>query len=261
MIKTAGTTMHYILRNNYGLNYVEISKPAFNHDNLSSLLRVNKSIKAIGGHSLRSVTKLELACPEIKYITFLRDPINRYISHYNHGRGINSHQMSFEERIKILGEADYQTKFITGSFDLADRNFLAGKKELEKAKQILAKEFLFVGLVEKFDESLILFRNVLKSRNFDIRYQRINTTEHKHVQRNRIPLYVLEELRQMNKTDYELYRFAKDELFEAQKVKYGGNLGEDLNDFRHSNRKYVFRTAQLLKFRIGKYLIYKLISS
>ena len=49
----------------------------------------------------------------------------------------------------------------------------------------------------------------------------------------------------------------KDELFERQKCKYGSGFLEDLNNFRLSNQNYKFRGLQILKYRIGKYLIYK----
>ena len=114
MIKTAGTTMHYIFRNNYGFNYVEIGKSSFYPDDLKSILKINSNIKAIGGHSLRSTVNLESVCPQIRFITFFRDPINRYLSQYNHARRQKFHQKSLEEHCEVLGETNYQTKFITG---------------------------------------------------------------------------------------------------------------------------------------------------
>jgi hypothetical protein len=260
MIKTAGTTINYILRNNFGYNYVEIALPTFRSDDLKNLLKINSNIRAIGGHSLRSTINLKSVCPKIKYLIFLRDPINRYISHYNHARRINSHQMTLEESSMILGETNYQTKFITGSIGIRDRSFCATKNDLRKAKKILSEDFTFVGLVEKFDQSLLLLRKMLGMQNFDIRYKKINITKGRLISKDMISTNLLNRLKEMNQLDCELYKFVKNELLKAHELRYGPDLFGDLNNFKIANKKYKFRAAQLLKFRIGKYLIYRKMS-
>lgn len=252
MIKAAGTTLNYIFRNNYGYNFVETQKEPFTPKDLEILLSINRNIKAIAGHHLKSYTGLDSVCSDLEYITFLREPIDRYISHYNHSRTRNYHQLTLEEWTKKLplqhAELNYQTKFIAGSDDL------------ERAKKILANDFAFVGLAEKFDESLILMKKILNLQDFDSRYQRMNVNQKKLITKNEISHDFMEELRELNKLDYELYRFINDELFEEQKCKYGSCFVEELNNFRLSNENYKFRKSQLLKFRIGKYLIYAVVS-
>ncbi len=259
MIKNAGTTLSYIFRNNYGFNYYVTDKKDFAPDDLEKLLSINRNIKTISGHSLRSVTKLDSVCPDLKYITFIRDPIDRYISHYTHGRIRNPHHMSLEERIKIVGERNYQTKFIIGSKNREQRGFIAGEEELVEAKKILANDFAFVGLVEQFDESLILMKKMLNLQDFDLRYQKKNVAPKKIIIKDKLPHNVIDELREANKLDYELYRFVKDELFEKQKQKYGRGFIEELNHFKRSNENYKFKNSQILKYIIGEYFIYKLI--
>lgn len=256
MIKTAGTTLHYIFRNNFGFNYVEINKKNFAPVDLKKLLRINKNIRAIGGHSLRSVAKLDSVCPDLKYITFFRDPIDRFLSHYNHGRNSNYHQMSLEERINIPGEANYQTKFIIGAKDIEEREVIIGLNELENAKRILVKDFIFVGLLEEFDGSLILMKEILNFPNFDICYERMNVARKKFFTRDKVSNHLLNKLREANKIDFELYRFVKNELFEKYKYKYGSDFIEALNNFKLSNKNYSFKKSQILMYRLGKYLIY-----
>jgi len=257
MIKTAGLTLHYIFRNNYGFNYVRTEKVNFTPDDLYTLLRLNRNIKAISGESLRSVTKLESICPDLKYITFLRDPIERYLSHYNYGRLRNFHKLSLEERIKIRGEMDYQVKFILGAQNRKEMDFKAGLKEIEKARKIIMNDFAFVGLVEKFDESLILMKKILNLRNFDLRYQRMNVTTKKIITKDDIPNHLMKELEKANEVDYDLYRFVKKELFKKQKNKYVGNIIEDINNFRFYNNNYTFKRSKILSSRIGQYLVYE----
>ena len=68
MIKTAGTTLSYIFRNNYGANYYICDSEGVSRD-LKLVMAINKNIKAISGHYLKSNLKLESIYPEIKYIT------------------------------------------------------------------------------------------------------------------------------------------------------------------------------------------------
>jgi Galactose-3-O-sulfotransferase len=257
MIKTAGTTMHYIFRNNYGFNYVEIRKPNFCASDLKSILKINGNIKAIGGHSLRSTVNLESVCPQIRFITFLRDPVNRYLSHYNHAIRNNFHQMSLEEHCEVLGETNYQTKFITGSMNLTERSYFAAKKDLRQAMKILSEQFAFVGLVEEFDESLLLLKRSMELQDFDIRYKKENVAKTTYITRDMISPTTLQRIKELNQLDCELYEFVRDELFEPQKDKYGSKIYKDLNHLRIANKKFKFRRGKILNFRIGKYLVYR----
>ena len=94
MVKTAGTTINYIFRNNFGINYVNVytitgkkdflGRELCTKDDLSYFLKRNKLIKCISGHSVRPYSDLGYNKYDLKYITFLRDPVTRYLSHYNH---------------------------------------------------------------------------------------------------------------------------------------------------------------------------------
>lgn len=254
MIKTAGTTLHYIFRNNFGYNYVEVQKKIFTKDDLRTLLSINKNIRAIGGHSLRSVDNLDEVCPDLKYITFLRDPVNRFLSHYNHGKIYKHHNMSLEERIRMPGEANYQTKFILGKKGLKEREFMGSEDDARKAKRILERDFKFVGIVEEFDESLILMKKAL---NLNIiAYEKKNIMKKKYTIKNKISDYLMQKIKEVNKLDYELYNFVKNELYEPQKIMYGDNFIEDLRNFKQFNINYRFNRSNIFKFRLGKYLVY-----
>ncbi len=257
MIKTAGTTIRYIFRNNFGFNHVEVGKRFFTSVDFKNLLHLNKNIKSIAGHSLRTKLALESVYPEIKYITFLRNPVDRFLSHYNHGIYAKHHNMSLEERIQIPGEWNYLTKFIIGAKDLKDRENPIGRKELGEAKKILDKEYDFVGLVEQFDESLVLMKNQLKIDHLDIRYSREMVTKNKIVTRRDLSKSMLNKLDEINILDIELYNFFKNNIFEKTKTDYGSSFNEDLQNFRLSNQLFKFNKYQLFKNRIGKYVIYR----
>ncbi|MHA1755288.1 MAG: sulfotransferase family 2 domain-containing protein [Promethearchaeota archaeon] len=256
MIKTGGMTLHNIFRNNYGFNYVRTEKDNFNQDDLKILLKINKNIKAISGHSLRLHKGIYQICPRIKVITFFRNPLDRFISHYNHGKIRSKHNISFEDFVKIRYEMNYQTKFIIGARNSKERDYKAGVREFELAKKILIENFSFVGILEKFDESLLLMNRILNLKNFNLRYRKMNVAPRKSINRLKIPDHLMREMNNNNKIDNMLYHFVNKELFEEQKRKYGTGLNEDLDEFRLDIKKYEFNKLRICKSRIGQYVFY-----
>ena len=257
MIRTAGTTLHHIFRNNYGINHVEVSKEVFTCLDLKRLLRFNRRIKTFGGHFLRSTAGLETVCPDLVYITFLRDPTDRFISHYNHGMNRGHHSMSIGERVNMLGEANYQVKFLLGAQNLKEREFAVTGNDLEKAKKILTDSYAFVGLAEYFDESLVLMKEILKMSDLDVHFERMHVTQNRRVTRDELPGDLLEEIREANRRDYEIYKYAREELFERQKKSYPGDLERDVSILKEENKHYKFKKSKLMKYRMGKYLFYR----
>jgi hypothetical protein len=223
MIKTAGTTLNYIFRNSYRYNYVGVNN-YFTPKRLKKLLNFNKNIKVISGHSLRSTDRYESVHNSIKYITFFRNPIDRYLSHYHHSKIHNQENVSLEERLQNIGENDYQTKFILGAKNIQERSFKAGPKELEKAKDIIRHDYSFIGLVEKFDESLVLLQKLLNIEKLDIRYQKKNVNKKKECE----DYYCLKNnITEANKIDIELYDFINSEIFCNQINNYGKRFSFD----------------------------------
>jgi hypothetical protein len=257
MIRTAGTTLHHIFRNNYGLNHVEVSKDNFTPVDLKRLLRFNRRIRSFGGHYLRSTQGLEAVCPDLVYITWLRNPADRFISHYNHGRNRGHHTMTIEERLGMLSEGNYQTKFLLGAQKSKDREFIPTQEDLEKAKKVLIEDYRFVGIAEHFDESLVLMKEILKIQDLDIHYEKMHVTKKKHIQKDKISPDLYAEIKGKNQVDFELYRFAKERFYERQKKSFPGDLTQAVRDFNQINENYSFKKSALFKYRAGKYLVYK----
>jgi len=165
--------------------------------------------------------------------------------------------MSLEERVKIPGEANYQTKFLLGAQGFEERGLTLGSKELNTAKKIIAEDFSFVGLAEQFDESLILMKEILNLDDLNINYEKMHVTQRKHITKDKISQNLLEEISEANKIDYELYCFVRDKLFEKQKQKYKSDFIRVVNNFKQTNINYKFKKSKILKYRLGKYLVYR----
>lgn len=254
MVKTAGTTIDYIFRNNFGINYVIVHSVAkekdclgrdiATKDDLEYILNKNKSIRCISGHSVRPYCNFD-GLSDKKYITFLREPVARYVSHYNHHINNQKDGLSFEDWLNKTTENNYQVKFI------------ANEENLTKATYYLRTKFNFIGLVESFNTSLLLMKQFISlPSTFEIRYKKMNLARNYQIKEILTP-DIIDKIIKNNELDISLYNFAKETLFERQIIQYKGNLQSDLISFEKSLSKYRFRVLQLMKYRIGKYFLYR----
>jgi len=162
--KCGGTTIHHHIINNLSKHqYLELVDETFESKerieqficSLSESER--KKIKVVFGHNVYYGIH-KLFGREGKYITFLRNPVDRTISQYNYQKMIllrgKEDITSFEEW--ILNGGQYMN-VITGFLSkrllqLNDYN----ETDFEKIKTILDK-FYFVGLVENDEDFLYLY--------------------------------------------------------------------------------------------------------
>jgi hypothetical protein len=168
----------------------------------------------------------------MRYLTFLREPLKRYASHFNyqcHEMGVDWTPESFlaERRFD-----NFMTKRIAGAFDV------------ELAKKRLAEDFAFVGLAERFDESLLLMRRTLGLDGFDVRYERRNASRDPAYHRRSQDLLrddgFVEEARKRNALDLELYDYAVNEIYPRFVDRYGPALADDVDDLRFQNAEFRF---------------------
>jgi len=217
--KAAGQTFTRILENNYIWRHCRVATlkkehhGVFQWDDLRTLLRINPFLRALAGHSLVPYSNLMDHSPQIKYITILRDPIKRYISHYQYWIQVLKKKISFEEFLSMEYSYNFQTKKI------------AGTEDLEEAKTILNEKVFLAGIVEEFDQFLVVLKNKLAPEPFDIAYERRNVAQANRV-RNRIYEKFEEyeeKIVQNNHLDMQLYKYVKDKLFIQEKERYLGS--------------------------------------
>ena len=155
--KAAGTTLKHIFRRIFFLRHLTVRpyfKPqnykyipysaVFSTKDLQLILKFNPFIKVISGHALKPFVDLENSGKKIKYITILRNPIDRYLSHYEFSIRVVKRNWTFEDYMNIEEHKNFQTRKI------------AGKEDLKIAKEILEKKLFAVGVAEQFDEFLAL---------------------------------------------------------------------------------------------------------
>lgn len=232
--KTAGTTIERILRQNFGNRHCNVEKSVpgaiyssimYGAEDHKKILRLYPNLESIAGHQVKPFSDLETICSDIQYYSFLRNPISRTASHFQYHVQRMGEKRSFEEWIKDSGMHNIQTKHLAGKddFDIAVKN-------------ILEKD-IFLGLVEKFDESLVLIRKNFADYELDIRYVRENIASDSSIKENLISnKRTLSLLQDANTNDIKLYNWACSEIYEEQRNRFGQNLNEEVAHFIKTNQ-------------------------
>lgn len=222
--KTGGTTLIHLLRRNYFLQYCDVlpldsgSGKLLSPSDLRKILRINPLLRCIAGHSIRPYGELKAAYPNLQYITLLRDPINRCVSQY-------------QQRVKKHGHVDFK-EFLDRDWlpDLQTR-FIAGTDDVEKAKEIIVRDFLVAGVLEEFDAFLAVLMEKVKPKRFDPVYTAKRVARDKDAKQHLIERYY-DDIAARHQRDLELYRFVKEESFAQEKRSLGGQLARNLREIR-----------------------------
>jgi hypothetical protein len=220
--KAGGTTLIHIFRRNYFLENCDVrylskkSIGVFSAEDLCKTLLINPFIKCIMGHNIRPYSDLDKVFLNIRYVAVLRDPVDRFISHYLH-RKMSQKENSFDEFMEEKRYHNYQTKFIAGSEDI------------DKAKYILAEKYFAVGVLEEFDEFLLLLSNKLNFRDFDTSYSK------KRVRKDNKSKVILKakyekEIVDKNELDIELYEYVRKTIILKERAYYGPEFHRDLTN-------------------------------
>lgn len=151
--KCAGTTFNEVLMLTFW-RYLHISKNKYGGNDPRNDLKVEdlgEYLKlfpsGIGGHSIRPCRNLQQKFKNPTQITFLRNPLDRYLSHYNHGVE-TGWQKSFDE---FLNKKFYHN-FMTVK--------IAGSENYKEANKYLS-EFKFIGDANQYNRSINLLQEVL----------------------------------------------------------------------------------------------------
>lgn len=245
--KTAGQSVGWMLRSSFGVRHCDVEpwrapRPEpFLPDDLRRLRRFYPRLSSIAGHRVVPYVGLEQVSPRIKYFMMLRDPLKRCASFFQYATQKQGRDLVFEEWIKRQNDA--QTRQIASTVDV------------DAALQVIQEKNVFIGLVERFDESLLLFK-ALVANDLNIAYEPRNVAaDDKLGQR----LLTSERTRQMlfevNRADLELYAYVKNELYPSYRREYGPRLNEDVVRYRQ-NRGKLNRRNVILN-RLYRNLVYK----
>jgi hypothetical protein len=219
--RCGGTTLNYSMLNNFpGVlapkANLQISQKVtqtlsvdYEPEDLEELLDIYPWISCIGGHHTRVYQPYHKVINKpVFYFTFLRDPVDRYLSHYNYQRIAMGIDWTLDEFLDNPRFNNWQTFRIAGEYNL------------QKAKEYLTSEMNFTGITEKYNESLVILQQLIGIDKMDFNYAAQNTiTGDKNP--NKLPAVKINDLNdelkdriiKNNRQDLELYDYALNEIF------------------------------------------------
>ncbi|MCM1565820.1 MAG: sulfotransferase family protein [Dehalobacter sp.] len=250
VMKTAGTTVVRLLEQAYG---ADASCPLPTHESADPQPFFGKVSSPtpliISGHpdQLFDLWKLaeQRSLPRAK-MTFLRHPVDRYLSCYyfiRRSHYVQKHVGSFDLDLEQALSCDdrrlagnMMTKVLSSLGTARDYREPATKQDLLQAVENL-KAMDFIGLVEEFDLSYALLAHEFGFVPPCVTKWNVNA---KYEGRNEISPKLERQIRIKNLFDYELYQFAV-ELFRARVVEAGEDLAQLLTQIKTSDRVYMVK--------------------
>lgn len=243
--KTAGTTLAIILIGHYGQEHTKAvtggdpGREAFAREPEAERLRPALFI----GHQPFGIH--EHVPRPCDYVTVIRDPVARVVSHYHHVLNETSHYLHTMVRSRKMTLLQYAQNAIgTKELDNGQTRMLAdyslnartpvrsGSRDLlESAKQNLETHFCAVGLTERFDESMVMLAESLRWTSIPP-YLPARVSGRS----GRYPLSrdVTERIREINSLDAELYEWVA-ARFERQARELGHALADRVARIRDQN--------------------------
>jgi len=243
--KAGGSTLHnwfkYYMPNYLSLDpyytWTNEKDSEFSNRELEILKMFHPMISGFGGHRLRSYLCYEdLFNQNLKYITFLRNPIARYLSHFQHQNEMMKNERSLNE---FLNERRFNNFMCVK---------ICGKQDGVLAFKQLKKMFSFVGFVEDFNKSLLLLCNEFSNHSIQPYYEKKNEgNRNMKINFDKLDENFQFKIEQNNREDIILYKLAKDYFSNIYDINYKGNINEDLKIFE---KKLQFFRYKILRKKI-----------
>tara|TARA_B100000315_G_scaffold110430_1_gene101273 strand:+ start:5174 stop:6124 length:951 start_codon:yes stop_codon:yes gene_type:complete len=279
--RAAGTTFRYVLRRNFrdrllpihshlikehfGADRITPRTNKLTDEELTQILNCYPGIECISGHFFCFPNRFD----NFKVMTILRDPVERVVSHYLSFRRkyLDLNVDEFPDHMKYDFRYDINLFFkhcdyVSSKYGVANSCVngqtwsLDSNMNLDQAINRLKNDFFFVGLVEKFDEGLLILSEQFRElgRSFDIMYetqdvassvvdgvrymsQRKAVKIQKKAKETLITDNIRKKIKEMNQMDYILYEEAK-KLFNERLSQYQGDVKADLYNYRRQLRQW-----------------------
>lgn len=224
MPKAAGISLNLVLQRQYGNHRVwllDASQPvkAYREVITASWMRL-LSHRAISGHVLWGVHEW-LPLPYV-YITVLRHPVERVLSYYSYVLASPTHRLHQEATARNMSLEDFleweasvvelsnlQCRLLASVHPYQEKDMV---KVYRKARRHL-EDYCIVGLTERLQESLDIFREALRWRK-SVTLPRANVTPNR-LRRVDVAPRTLRRIEALNEWDLALYEDAR-QLFAQQ---------------------------------------------
>ncbi len=240
--KSAGHTVNYVLEREYGPRSIHFFDGLRLRAAIDEFKRLSGDKKlrrrVICGHAPFGIHEA-IPRPSV-YFTVLREPIDRVISHYHFILG-RPHDPLYPvvEKMSLpeyAGRTDnMQTRFLSawGEPDTLFEDHCPPAM-LDRALDNIEKHFALVGLLERFDETLLLLRAIFGWR--EVFYVNRNVTK-RRPQAREVPASARNGIAKFNELDLKLYERVS-ERFDELVRDQGPDFAQLVERFRDENEAY-----------------------
>ena len=249
--KTAGLSMTEVIANEYKRKNMFYINLLNTQEFIELSLQEKEKIHMVLGHQIFGMH--EYFSNDAKYITLLRNPINRVISTYYYIKRrpqnkfydkIHSENISLKDFVK---NDDYfkqvfngQTKLIAG-LDKGIAKKHVSENTYNKAIENLDKHFVVVGLTERFDEYMLMLKNELNwSYPFYVRQNVAKKIEKPAEVSTEIKKIIAEK----NEYDIKLYNYVKEN--------YQKKIDKDKKKYEKQLKTFAFLNYIYKPYKISK---------
>jgi len=243
--KTAGSTFHMIMnvrypvsetQNLFGARYTDIEIAQFieKPNKEKEMIRLLKGHMPYGMHGYIP--------RKSSYISVLRDPVERVISQYYYIKKntanplhdkVEKGGMTINDFVSsgiAIGMNNGQCRFLNGDideypFDSCDQSLL------DNVKRHIKEQFIWLGITERFDESILLLSRLLAWEKRP-HYIRENVSKVRK-RKSQVEQKDIDAIKYFNKFDIQLYQMANEQL-DAQIGNFD-NFAQDLSEFKSRN--------------------------
>lgn len=229
VMKTGGQTMCDILRQSFPGRHCDLqAKGAATSDDLRFARRFYPRLRSIAGHGIVPLGDLASACDSIRYFMFLRDPVERCVSHYQYRRN-KDEASGFEPW--LARHANYQTRFLCRTHETGEA--WPAVADADRAIEAIDRKVGFVGLQERFDESLVLLARWVDDPAFDVAYRARNVASASAIRKQILgDPNMVAMIRAHHVEDEKVYRHVRDVVYPRQLALYGPTLASDVAALR-----------------------------
>ena len=245
--KTAGTTMKLIIIWLYkwdeifwakSTDYIKKKLKALDNEHLNN-------IKIVAGHTPFGMHR-HFEFSDYRYFTILRDPVERAISQFFYMQQKPKHpyypiatnpDYTYEELLEnklINNTFNVQTYWLIGENPDFFKKGVYDEEVVKQAKANIDKHFAFIGLNDRFDESLILMKRKF---NWTLPFYTPKNINKKK-KKDKVSARTLELIQHYNQMDIELFNYCKAK-FESELAENKDEAFEhDLAHLHKLNRRY-----------------------
>jgi hypothetical protein len=200
----------------------------------------------------------ELIPGECVYLTMLRDPVSRAVSQYAHVLRRSNHRFHELVNSQGMGLAEYVTSGLATETDNSQTRAIVGDVDtpfgacdaemLERAKENIDRHFALVGLVERFDETLVQLQSTFGwNRLWNVRANAAPRS-----QRPTVSDSVRKAIENQNRLDMELYAYAS-QRFQGR-VDADPSFSARLRRYRRANA--VYQPWGRMKYRARREVVF-----